>query len=49
MELTLRTAVATRAGSGIGEAIANPVGRERANVVINNRFLDRRRMGAKAR
>ena len=44
MELTARTAVATRAGRGIGEAIANAVGRERANVVVNNRFLDPQRM-----
>ena len=44
MELTGRTAVVTRAGRGIGEAIAKAVGRERANVVANNRSLDRQRM-----
>ena len=44
MELTGKTAVVTRAGRGIGEAIAKAVGRERANVVVDNRSLDRQRM-----
>ena len=44
MELTGKTAIVTRAGRGIGEAIAKALGREGASVVINNRSLDGQRM-----
>ncbi len=46
MELTGKTAIVTGSGRGIGLGIALAMGREGANVVINDRYLDDARKAA---